>query len=232
MKAPLHLVHHRVRYYLLCIQAMLKAMKVPLGNIKFVTGSSYQLSAPYTIDTMRLSVAASQRDALKAGAEVVKQSANPSLSGLWYPGMQALDEQYLDADAELGGVDQRKIFVFAEKYLPILGYRKRVHLLNHMVGGLKGGKMSASEPGSKIDMMDDASTIQKKISKAFCAVGNIEDNALLTLVQHIIIPLLDLMFGETFIIPREEPFGGPVEYTDFVQVQADFQSENVWSYVH
>lgn len=28
---------------------------------------------------------------------------------------QALDEEYLKVDAQFGGVDQRKIFVFAEK---------------------------------------------------------------------------------------------------------------------
>lgn len=37
----------------------------------------------------------SQRDALKAGAEVVKQVDSPLLSGLLYPLLQALDEQYL-----------------------------------------------------------------------------------------------------------------------------------------
>ena len=29
--------------------------------------------------------------------------------------MQALDEEYLKVDAQFGGVDQRKIFTFAEK---------------------------------------------------------------------------------------------------------------------
>jgi tyrosyl-tRNA synthetase len=37
------------------------------------------------------------------------------------PGLQALDEEYLHVDAQFGGVDQRKIFTFAEKYLPQLG---------------------------------------------------------------------------------------------------------------
>jgi len=45
---------------------------------------------------------------------------------------QALDEEYLKVDAQFGGVDQRKIFTFAEKYLPQLGYTKRVHLMNPM----------------------------------------------------------------------------------------------------
>lgn len=33
---------------------------------------------------------------------------------------------------------QRKIFAFAEKYLPALGYAKRSHLMNVMVPGLQG----------------------------------------------------------------------------------------------
>ncbi len=66
-----------------------------------------------------------EHDAKKAGAEVVKVSDNPLLSGLLYPLLQALDEHYLGVDAQFGGVDQRKIFTFAEEYLPKLGYNKR-----------------------------------------------------------------------------------------------------------
>lgn len=47
-------------------------------------------------------------------------------------GLQALDEEYLKVDAQFGGIDQRKIFTFAEKYLPQLGYQKRAHLMNPM----------------------------------------------------------------------------------------------------
>lgn len=47
-------------------------------------------------------------------------------------GLQALDEEHLKVDAQFGGVDQRKIFTLAEKYLPQLGYVKRVHLMNPM----------------------------------------------------------------------------------------------------
>lgn len=49
-----------------------------------------------------------------------------------YLGLQALDEEYLGVDAQFGGVDQRKIFTLAEKYLPQLGYAKRIHLMNPM----------------------------------------------------------------------------------------------------
>lgn len=49
-----------------------------------------------------------------------------------FKGLQALDEEYLKVDAQFGGVDQRKIFTMSEKYLPQLGYAKRIHLMNPM----------------------------------------------------------------------------------------------------
>lgn len=66
-----------------------------------------------------------EHDAKKAGAEVVKTTNNPLLSGLLYPLLQALDEHYLQVDAQFGGVDQRKIFTFAEEYLPKMGHSRR-----------------------------------------------------------------------------------------------------------
>lgn len=53
-------------------------------------------------------------------------------SVIFISGLQALDEEYLHVDAQFGGIDQRKIFTFAEKYLPQLGYAKRIHLMNPM----------------------------------------------------------------------------------------------------
>jgi tyrosyl-tRNA synthetase len=103
-----------------------------------VRGTDYQLSRDYTLDVYRLSSLVTEHDAKKAGAEVVKQVESPLLSGLLYPGLQALDEEYLGVDAQFGGVDQRKIFTLAEKYLPAMGYKKRVHLMNPMVPGLSG----------------------------------------------------------------------------------------------
>jgi len=57
-----------------------------------------------------------EHDARKAGAEVVKQVQHPLLSGLLYPGLQALDEQYLGCDAQFGGVDQVSCYTTVEKF--------------------------------------------------------------------------------------------------------------------
>ena len=48
------------------------------------------------------------------------------LSGFMYPILQALDEQYLDVDVQYGGIDQRKILMFARENLPRVGYKERV----------------------------------------------------------------------------------------------------------
>lgn len=104
---------------------MLKAVNVPTEKLEFVLGSSYQLSARYTMDLYRLSSVVTEHDAKKAGAEVVKQVDNAPLSGLIYPLMQALDEEHLDVDAQFGGVDQRKIFALAIDTLGRIGYKER-----------------------------------------------------------------------------------------------------------
>ncbi|RUS83934.1 hypothetical protein EGW08_008289, partial [Elysia chlorotica] len=115
MKAPWELLALRVQYYEAVIKAMLTSIGVQLDKLKFVKGTDYQLSKEYTLDVYRLSSLVSEHDARKAGAEVVKQVEHPLLSGLLYPGLQALDEEYLKCDAQFGGVDQRKIFTYAEK---------------------------------------------------------------------------------------------------------------------
>ena len=62
------------------------------------------------MDNYRLAAIVTEHDAKKAGAEVVKQVESPLLSSLLYPGLQALDEQYLGVDFQFGGVDQVSSF--------------------------------------------------------------------------------------------------------------------------
>uniref|UniRef100_A0A4W6FRV0 Tyrosine--tRNA ligase n=1 Tax=Lates calcarifer TaxID=8187 RepID=A0A4W6FRV0_LATCA len=220
MKAPWELLELRVKYYEQVIKAMLESIGVPLEKLKFVKGTDYQLSREYTLDVYRLSSMVTEHDAKKAGAEVVKQVEHPLLSGLLYPGLQALDEEYLKVDAQFGGVDQRKIFTLAEKYLPSLGYAKRAHLMNPMVPGLTGTKMSSSEEESKIDLLDSKEDVKKKLKKAFCEPGNIQNNGVLSFVKYVLFPLR----GE-FYIKRDPKWGGDKVYTEFEEVEKDFAEE-------
>ncbi|KAI9310586.1 tyrosyl-tRNA synthetase [Dichotomocladium elegans] len=228
MKAPLELVAHRVKYYEAIVKAVLRSIGVPLEKLKFIVGSSYELSKEYTLDNFKLAACITEHDAKKAGAEVVKQVASPLLSGLLYPQMQALDEEYLDVDCQLGGVDQRKIFVLAEKYLPQIGYKKRSHLMNPMVPGLTGSKMSASDPDSKIDFLDDAKSVQKKIKKAFCEEGNITDNGLLAFIKYVYFPVKQLSTDKpTFVCPRPEKWGGDIVFEDYATLEKEFAEKKL-----
>ena len=204
MKSTWELLRYRTEYYIRAIKNMLRSLGIPLDKLKFVTGTEYQLSADYTLDMYRLSSLVTEHDAIKAGAEVVKQVANPKISGILYPELQALDEEYLHVDAQFGGVDQRKIFMFAKKYLPKIGYKDRIHLMNYMVPGLVGDKMSSSEENSKIDLIDDAKTVQRKIRTAFCEPGNIEKNGVLSFAKMVLFHIVEL----PYVVNRPEKYGG------------------------
>lgn len=183
-----------------------------------------------TINLSSLAAMVTEHDARKAGAEVVKQVSSPLLSGLIYPGLQALDEEYLDVDAQFGGIDQRKIFVYAEKYLPSLGFKKRAHLMNVMVGGLTGSKMSSSDPDSKIDLLDSAKDVERKIKKAFCEEGNIAENPILQFLKLVIFPILSLSNDSEsvqFTIRRPEKYGGDSIYNTYKKLEEDFAAKLV-----
>ncbi|KAF8920311.1 tyrosine tRNA ligase [Mucidula mucida] len=251
MKAPLELVAHRTKYYQFILLAVFKSLGIPVTKLRFVEGSSYQLTREYNMDNYKLCATVSEHDAKKAGAEVVKQVESPLLSGLLYPGLQALDEQYLGVDFQFGGVDQRKIFTFAELYLPRLGYKKRAHLMNAMVPGLAGGKMSSSDPNSKIDFLDSPELVRKKVKAAFCEEGNVEDNGLLAFAEAVLFPASQLRQdhikeasgasveyplsfvsenapeGTLFSIERDEKFGGSLHYSTFADMKADFASKAI-----
>lgn len=227
MKAPLELVEFRAKYYERMVKTILTSIGVPIEKLKFVVGKSYQLTEKYTLDLFRLSNIVSQNDAKRAGADVVKQVESPLLSGLIYPLMQALDEEFLGVDVQFGGVDQRKIFVLAEENLQSIGYKKRAHLMNPMVPGLtQGGKMSASDPNSKIDLLEEPKQVKKKINSAFAAPGVVEGNGLISFIEFVIFPILELKSDSpSFRIERPEAYGGPISYESVDQLKEAYASQ-------
>ncbi|KIW15811.1 tyrosine-tRNA ligase [Exophiala spinifera] len=230
LKAPIELVKYRAEYYKFVISSLLKAVGVSLEKLEFVLGSSYQLSSDYTMDVFRLSSVVTEHDAKRAGAEVVKQSENAPLSGLIYPLMQALDEEHLKVDAQFGGVDQRKIFALAQETLPRIGYKERAHLMNPMVPGLTGGKMSASDPDSKIDVLDGPELVKKKLRKAYAATGEVDGNGIISFVEYVLLPfsaLQDPNHKGTFVCERREGEGEPLVYHDMETLKADYKADKL-----
>ncbi|KAJ5450311.1 Tyrosine--tRNA ligasecytoplasmic [Penicillium daleae] len=223
MKAPLELVENRVKYYQKIITAILEAVGVSTEKLEFVLGSSYQRNSDYVMDVYRLAALTSEHDCRKAGAEIVKQSTNAPLSGLLYPILQVLDEEYLKVDAELGGLDQRKLFVAATEWLPKLGYRKRAHLITPMVAGLSGGKMSSSVEDSKIDLLDPPEVVAKKIRKSEAVPKIVEHNGIIALVEFVLLPAAALAGTKEFRVERRD--AEPLIYTDIQQLKDDYAND-------
>jgi len=217
---PWEELEKRYEYYKGAMITILETIGVPIEKLEFVKGNELQLNKEYFHDVLKLSTFSSLKDCKKAASEVVKLGDNPKLSGMIYPLMQALDEEYLKVDAQLGGNDQRKIMVYARENLPKIGYEPRIELLNPLIRGLIGEKMSSSIKASKIDLMDDPKEVIKKMNKADCVTGD-PDNGVIALLKYFIF-IIKKDNNETFIIERPEKFGGNLEYSSYKEVEKDF----------
>lgn len=225
-QTPWNVLEHRYDYYEKLIPLVIQAMGANTSELEFVRGSEMQLKPEYIYDVLQLSSLVSIHDANKAGSEVVKVSDNPKLSGLLYPLMQAVDEQYLEADAQLGGVDQRKIMVLARERLPQIGYSARIEIMHPIIPGLIGKKMSSSgSDKAKIGFTDSPDTIRKKIKGADCVVGDV-DNGLMAFLQYVLMPLKEDK-GDSFVIPRDEKYGGDLMYSSYAAIEKDFTSQKL-----
>lgn len=141
--------------------------------------------------------------------------------------------------------------MYAAHYLPKLGYAKRAHLMNAMVPGLSGGKMSSSDAKSKIDFLDSAADIKAKLKTAVCAPGVVEENGVLAFVRTVLIPVQDLRNeqaaakglpeprgvgsfvkenappGTIFSISRPEKYGGDIHYSSYAAMEEAYAKEEL-----
>ncbi len=188
---------------------------------KFVLGSEYQLSRDYVLDVLRMARITTLNRARRSMDEVSRRKEDPMVSQMIYPLMQALDIAHLGVDLAVGGMDQRKIHMLARENLPKLGYKAPVCLHTPILVGLDGEKMSSSK-GNYISVRDSEEEVERKILKAYCPKGQIEDNPIIQIVRYYIFP----RFGR-ILIEREEKFGGDVEYVSFEELASDFKSGNL-----
>ena len=221
LKTPFELLDARYKYYKDVIKGMLISIGTDITKLHFKRGSEFELNKEYSLDVYKMASIVSLRNTQKAAAEVVRFGENPRVGGFIYPIMQALDEVYLNVDAQYGGVDQRKILMFARENLPKIGYKSRIEIMTPMIPGLSGKKMSSSEENSKIDLLDDDQNIKKKVNSAFCPEGVVENNGILAFVKNVVM-ILKKDKNEDFIIKRPEKFGGDIIYRNYSDLEKDF----------
>jgi len=222
---PWPVLEKRYDYYKESIPALIKAIGVDTKELEFVKGSELQLKPEYMFDVLQMSSYVSVHDANKAASEVVKLGDNPKLSGMIYPIMQAVDEQYLEVDAQLGGTDQRKIMVLARENLPKIGYEPRIEILNPLIPGLIGKKMSASDETSKIDLLDDFETIKKKLNKADFVEGETY-NGVMAFLKHVIMIIKEDR-GEKLVVERPKKYGGNKKYGNYADLEKNVKTKEL-----
>ncbi len=222
---PWDVLEKRYTYYESVIPLLFDAIGVDKSDFEIVRGSRFQLSKEYELDLLKLATFVSVHDATKAASEVVKLGENPRLGGIIYPLMQAIDEEYLEVDVQYGGIDQRKIFVLAREFLPKIGYRPRVEVMTPLIPGLIGKKMSASDPKSKIDLLDSEKEVEEKVLGAYCPEGDLE-SGIIAFLEHVIFVIKGDK-GEKFSIERDKKHGGNIYFSSFEELKRVYKEKRL-----
>jgi tyrosyl-tRNA synthetase len=194
------------------------ALGLDESKAKFVLGSDFQLSRDYVLDVLKMARITTVNRARRSMDEVSRRKEDPMVSQMIYPLMQALDIAHLGVDLAVGGIDQRKIHMLARENLPRLGYKAPICLHTPILVGLDGQKMSSSK-GNYISVRDSAEDVERKILKAYCPKGQVEDNPILQIAQFHIFPRFDKI-----VIERDAKYGGDIEYESFDQLASDYQA--------
>lgn len=126
--------------------------------------------------------------------------------------------------------------------------------MNPMVPGLSGGKMSSSDPKSKIDFLDSPADVKSKIKAAVCTPGQVEDNGVLAFIKAVLIPVQNLReeqaklrgeehaprgeksgsfvkpdapLGTVFSVPRKADFGGDIHFASYQELEDAYAKEEL-----
>lgn len=143
---------------------------------------------------------------------------------IMYPCMQCADIFYLQADICQLGMDQRKVNMLAREYCDeIKRKHKPVILSHHMLPGLLEGqeKMSKSNTDSAIFMEDSEAEVNRKIKKAFCPPGQVQDNPCVAYVEYLVFP------DSAFEVKRSPENGGDVIFKTVEEFKESYASESL-----
>jgi tyrosyl-tRNA synthetase len=221
-KTPWEKLDLRSKYYEEALKAVLKAIDVDIKNVEFVKGSSFQLDKDYMLDVLHLAGELTLKRCRRAASEVVRFKEDPKLGGFIYPIMQLLDPVYMDVDVCYSGIDQRGIYMLGREVLPKFKGRTLTCVFSPLLPGLSGGKMSASDEKSKIDLLDPEDVVINKVKKAYCPAGEVEDNGILAFIENVFFVL-----NKIFRIERPEKYGGNLIYKSYKELEKDYKNKRV-----
>jgi tyrosyl-tRNA synthetase len=208
-----------------------KACGMDMDNIEFVWASDLVKTPGYWELVLKIAKTNSLNRFIRC-AEIIGREESMDLTGaqIIYPCMQAADIFMLGAKITQLGMDQRKVNMLAREIGTQLGFWKPVVISNHLIMGLSKPsletdkvkktiemKMSKSKPDTAIFMTDTFEDIKRKINKAYCLEGDIENNPILEYCKYILFEKYDAL-----IIERPEKFGGTVTLHTYAELEKMF----------
>ena len=208
-----------------------KACEMDLSKVEFVWASDLMKDTDYLKTVMQVARHSTVQRIIRC-SQIMGRKEDEALqaSQIFYPCMQAADIFHMKIDICQLGMDQRKVNVLARELGPKLGLWKPVAVHHHMLLGLGEPpktkntleralemKMSKSKPDSAIFMTDSDEEVRRKINKAYCPEGLVEDNPILEYCRYILFERFP-----TLKIERPEKFGGNIEFISYTGLERSF----------
>ena len=211
-----------------------KACGMDLKKVEFVYASDLVKDPNYWELVLKISMMTSLNRILRCG-QIMGRNLNEvqQSSQIMYPLMQCADIFVLKTDICQLGLDQRKVNMLAREVARPLGFKKPMSIAHHMLMGLGkppesdmeevdkkiARKMSKSNSDSAIFMLDTKADIKRKINKAWCPNGVIEENPVLEYCNYIIFEKFD-----KFEVKRPEKYGGDISYSSYRELEVAYEN--------
>ncbi len=214
-----------------------KASGMDQKNVEFVWASEVVKNPDYWKLVLQVARTNSYKRFIRT-AEIMGRQEDENLTGaqIIYSCMQTADIFTLGARVTQLGMDQRKVNVLAREVGPQLGYWKPVIVSHHILLGLGKPplfhdnkldqtierKMSKSSPDSAIFMTDSFEEISRKITKAYCPDGIVEENPVLEYLHYLVFSSFD-----EIVVERPQKFGGTMQYSSYADLEKDYIAKKI-----
>jgi len=234
-----------------------KASGMDLTNVEFKWASEMVKNSDYWKLVLNIGKSNALKRFVRTAEMMGRQESLEGLTGahIIYSCMQVADIFMLGAKITQLGMDQRKVNMLAREIGPLLGYWKPVVVSHHMLMGLQNvksdttsktikqsnnetmkndaitrtieRKMSKSLPDSAIFMTDTPEDVKRKINKAYCPEGVIEENPILEYYKYILFESLDRLQLQNIVVDRPQKFGGPVILNNYENLERLFKEKQI-----
>jgi len=231
-----------------------RACGMDLSKIDFVWASDLVKDPKYWQLVVQVGRTNALRRFIRTAEIMGREESLDKLTGamIIYSCMQVADIFFLGAKICQLGMDQRKVNMLAREIGPQLGYWKPVVVSHHMLMGLQVKsqilnpksqinsndknaklqktielKMSKSLPDSAIFMTDTLDDIKRKINKAYCPEGQIENNPVLEYYKYILFQSLERLGLDYILVERPLKYGGPVVLHSYANLEEIYLKKEI-----